>query len=161
MSPLLSYRRVDAVEVDWLPVAGTLLGTLIGSAGTIITQYVTNRTVERSARRARAEQVRAERKAAIQDFVEVYQRIERVISDGGDRPSELIHRMWSLRNNLMLVASEELHDAASDLANALGDTYWHGTPDGSKPWKHLGGVRHRFLEAARAEVRPDADHRGN
>ncbi|WP_153458000.1 hypothetical protein [Streptomyces smaragdinus] len=89
MSVLLSCRRVGAVEMDWLPVAGTL----IGSAGTIITQYVTNRTVERSARRARAEQVRAERKAAIQDFVEVYQVIERVIGDSGDRPSELIHRM--------------------------------------------------------------------
>ncbi|MEU0601669.1 hypothetical protein ABZ484_26010 [Streptomyces sp. NPDC006393] len=147
--------------MDWLPIAGTLIGTSIGSAGTIITQHVTNRTAERSARRARAERVRAERKAAIEEFIAVYQEIERVISDGDQRPSELIHRMWSLRNNLTLVASRELRDAVDDLANALGDTYWHGTPDGSKPWKHLGGVRHRFLEAAHAEVRPDVDHLGN
>ncbi|MER6134378.1 hypothetical protein [Streptomyces sp. NPDC001815] len=144
--------------MDWLPVAGTALGALIGSAGTIIAQYVTNRTAERSARRALAEQVRTERKAAIEEFVAVYQKIERVISDGGDRPSELIHRMWSLRNNLTLIASQELHDAVTDLANALGETYWHGTPDGSRAWEHLGGVRRRFLEAARAEVRPDGDH---
>ncbi|MFF7206189.1 MULTISPECIES: hypothetical protein [unclassified Streptomyces] len=141
--------------MDWLPVAGTVLGTLIGSAGAITSQHVTNRTAERSARRARADQVRAERKAAIQEFVEVYQGIERVISSGDDRPGELIHRMWSLRNNLILVASEELYDAVTDLANALGHTYWHGTPDGSEPWEHLGGVRRRFLEAARVEVRPD------
>jgi hypothetical protein len=141
--------------MDWLPVAGTLLGAAIGSAGTIAAQYVTSRFVERSARQARADQVRSERRAAIEEFIEVYQEIERVLGDGADRPSELIHRMWSLRNKLMLVASEDLHVAATDLANALGSTYWHGTTDGKRPFEHLGDAWYRFLEAARTDVRPD------
>ncbi|MCF2527341.1 hypothetical protein [Yinghuangia soli] len=140
--------------MEWLPVAGALLGAVIGSAGTIAAQYVTNRVAERNARQARVDQIRSERRAAIGEFIEVYQAIERVISDGEDRPTELIHRMWSLRNKLMLVASEDLNLALADLANALGSTYWHGTTGGKRPFEHLGDVWHRFLEAARAEVRP-------
>ena len=153
--PLL--RLVDSGEMDWLPVAGTLLGTMIGSAGTIAAQHVTSRTLERTARLALTEQIRVERRAVIEEFNQVYQEIEQLLSDRhGERPTEVIHHMWTLRNKLALVASDELHQAVDELANALGSTWFHGTPDGVPVYEHLGAARRRFHAVSRAEVRPDA-----
>jgi hypothetical protein len=138
--------------MNWLPVVATLLGTVIGTAGTILSQHVEGRSAERRERLLRTAERRTEMRTAIEGFLEVYQEMERATSDGHERSSELVHRMWFLHNRLALIAPPGLTGPLGDFADRLNRAYWNGTPDGRPVWEYLHETRSRFREAARTEL---------
>jgi hypothetical protein len=137
---------------SWLVLIGTLLGTIIGTCGTIISQHLTSRSTERVERARRKEERRIERRTAIEEFLEVYQEMERTAGDPGRRSGDLSHRMWFLHNRLTLISSPPLAEPLSDFANKLSSAYWNGAPGDQKFYEHLRPAHRRFREAARAEL---------
>ncbi|MEU0885553.1 hypothetical protein ABZ345_43810 [Lentzea sp. NPDC005914] len=134
------------------PVVATLLGTVVGAVGTILSQHVAGRATERSERRVRLAERRTELRTAIEGFLEVYQEMERAVSDDHKRSSELSHRMWFMHNRLALIASTDLLGPLGSLADALNRTYWHGTPDGQQAGEYLHEANRQFRRAAHIEL---------
>lgn len=138
--------------MNWLPVVASLLGTVVGAVGTILSQHVTARAAERRERLLRAAERRTELRTAIEGFLEVYQEMERAASDGHDHTSELSHRMWFLHNRLALIAPADLRGPLGNLADSLNSVYWNGAPDGRPVWEYLHEPHSRFREAAHIEL---------
>ncbi|MEV5967161.1 hypothetical protein AB0L70_35655 [Kribbella sp. NPDC051952] len=147
----------------WLSVLGTLLGAVIGSLTTIVSQRYSQREAERKDRIAQLEAERKDRVArvaerrdgcheAIVAFLEVYQEIESAANNDGPRSEELTRRLWILHNRLALIASGRLSESLGGLADALNSTYWNGAPDGLRAYEHLYEPLKRFRIAARAEL---------
>lgn len=138
--------------MNWLLVVGTLLGTAIGAAGTIVSQHVAGRSAERRERLVRAADRRTELRLAVEGYLEVYQEMERATADGDERSTELSHRMWFLHNRLALIAPTGLAGPLGELADRLNRAYWDGTPEGQLVWDYLHEHWARFREAAHAEL---------
>lgn len=109
--------------MNWLLVVGTLLGTAIGAAGTIVSQHVAGRSAERRERLVRAADRRTELRLAVEGYLEVYQEMERATADGEERSTELSHRMWFLHNRLALIAPTGLAGPLGELADRLNRAY--------------------------------------
>ncbi|MFI6307059.1 hypothetical protein ACIBCH_34685 [Amycolatopsis thailandensis] len=138
--------------MNWLLVLGTLLGTAIGAAGTIVSQHVAGRSLERRERLVRAAERRTELRTAVEGYLEIYQEMERATADGDERSSELSHRMWFLHNRLALIAPPGITGPLGDLADRLNRAYWKGPPDGELVWDYLHEPWSRFRDAAHAEL---------
>lgn len=152
------------VFMSWASVSSTVLplaGVILGSASTLVGQYLALRGgARRDAARQAAEQ-RAERKEAIVGFLSAAERVEHqrgqlAVQDRRDleQLSELMHAVWLAKKIIELVCSGELAQAAHDYTRELNS--------GSKEFARSGGsgglsVRERklradFMEAARQEL---------
>ncbi|UAK36157.1 MULTISPECIES: hypothetical protein [Nocardia] len=136
-----------------LGIVGTLLGTGIGAFATWEVQKQSNRAAEQREIRAYAATLRAEKRAAVEEFFDIYQKIEAAV-DSGDpaRPAELTHRMWFLHNKLALIGSDELQEPLAEIAGQLHHVYWNGGSNGQPAWQHLQNSWPKFRHAARKEV---------
>ncbi|MET8776962.1 hypothetical protein ABZV58_18325 [Nocardia sp. NPDC004654] len=134
-------------------IVGTLLGTSIGAFATLEVQNRSNRAAEQREALAHASALRAEKKTVIEEFYDIYQQMERRVSDNDPaRPSELSHRMWFLHNKLALICSDQLQAPLSAIARELNKVYWHGVPGGKDVWDYLHPYWSRFRESARTEI---------
>lgn len=138
--------------MTWLVILGTLLGTVIGSASSLLSQQLASRAAERRERLASEAQHREERRQAIEAFLEAAQEVDRVASHQDDRPPEIIHQLWLRYHRLAILASDQLQGPLKEFADILNLSFWEGTSDGGPLWQHLQGPRDRFGIAARAEL---------
>lgn len=136
-----------------LALAGVLLGTL----GTLIGQHLSTRVESRRHQWERSATERAERKAAIMDFLGSAQRIELVLdsrnlglSDACSGDEEALHELWLATKAVELVCSYETAGAAQDYAKALHARVRGGTAGAALPAKRER--RHAFMDAARDEL---------
>ncbi|GGU42296.1 hypothetical protein [Streptomyces lavendofoliae] len=136
-----------------LALAGVLLGTL----GTLIGQHLATRVESRRHQWERAATERAERKAAIMDFLGSAQRIELVLDRRTLGPAEpcgadeeALHELWLAKKSVELVCGHETAQAAQDYAEALHIRVRNGAADAPRSAKRER--RHAFMEAARGEL---------
>ncbi|GAA2478600.1 hypothetical protein [Streptomyces gobitricini] len=136
-----------------LALAGVVLGTL----GTLIGQHLATRVENRRHQWERAATERAERKAAIMDFLGSAQRIELVLDSRGlgltgacGTDEEALHDLWLATKAVELVCAYETARAAQDYAGVLHARVRGGTEGTAAPAKRER--RHTFMEAARGEL---------
>ncbi|NSC20010.1 hypothetical protein FM076_01825 [Streptomyces albus subsp. chlorinus] len=98
-----------------------LVGVLVGTAGTLLGQYMTTRVEERRDRRQRMDARRAERKEAVLGFLAAAQRVELVLDrrelglPAPDDPAdEKLHDLWLAKKAVELACSHETAQAAHD-----------------------------------------------
>ena len=150
--------------MSWASVSSTVLplaGVILGSASTLVGQYLVLRGGARRDAAQRAAERRAERKEAIIGFLSAAERIEhqrgQLAAQGSpdrEKIAELMHAVWLAKKIIELVCSGEVAQAAHDYTRELNS--------GSKEFSRSGGgggqtVRERelraaFLEAARQEL---------
>jgi len=136
-----------------LPLAGVALG----SAGTLIGQYLSTRV---DARRARFEQVsaeRAERKEALVEFLSAAQQAELCLDrvSLGERLEESekwqhLHTLWLAKKVPELVCTPPVAQAAHDYTLALHALLRGQAAEAGAPSKR--DLRFAFMEAARGEL---------
>ncbi|MFC4056574.1 hypothetical protein ACFOY4_43395 [Actinomadura syzygii] len=142
-----------SVSTTVLPLAGVVLG----SAGTLIGQYLATRVDSRRARFEQASAERSERKAALIEFLSAAQQVELCLDrlSMGERldDSEMwqhLHALWLAKKVPELVCSPPVAQAAHDYTSALHALLRGQTPgEGTPPKRDL---RFAFLEAARREL---------
>ncbi|TYK43824.1 hypothetical protein [Actinomadura decatromicini] len=142
-----------SVSTTVLPLAGVVLG----SAGTLIGQYLSTRVEARRARFEQASAERSERKAALIEFLSAAQQVELCLDrlSMGERldDSEMwqhLHALWLAKKVPELVCSPPVAQAAHDYTSALHALLRGHTPaEGTPPKRDL---RFAFLEAARREL---------
>ncbi|MFF5263522.1 hypothetical protein ACFY4C_31740 [Actinomadura viridis] len=153
--PMISLSRLSGMSVATtiLPLAGVALG----SAGTLIGQYLSTRV---EARRARFEQdsaERAERKEALMEFLSAAQQVELCLDrlSMGEQVEESekwqhLHALWLAKKVPELVCNPQVAQAAHDYTLAL-HTLLRGdaAEAGALPKREL---RFAFIEAARQEL---------
>jgi hypothetical protein len=142
----------DRCDVTWLVLLGTVLGTVIGSTGTLLSQHLASRATEKRERLTREAQRREQRREAIEAFLGAAQEVDRVASHHDERPSEVIHQLWLCYHRLAVLSTEQLQRPLKEFADALNTIFWTGAPDGLEVWEHLHNPRERFGLAARVEL---------
>jgi hypothetical protein len=150
--------------MSWAPVNSTVLplaGVVLGSASTVVGQYLALRGGARRDAARRAADQRAERKEAIIGFLSAAERIEQqrgqlAAENRGDaeQVAEQMHAVWLTKKIIELVCSGEVAQAAHDYTRELNV--------GSKEFREGGGsgglsarereLRAAFMEAARQEL---------
>ncbi|MGA4798759.1 MULTISPECIES: hypothetical protein [Streptomyces] len=136
-----------------LALAGVVLGTL----GTLVGQHLATRVENRRHQWERAATERAERKAAIMDFLGSAQRIELVLdsrhlglSDACGTDEEALHDLWLATKAVELVCADGTARAAQEYAEALHARVRGGAASPAVPAKRER--RAAFMEAARGEL---------
>jgi hypothetical protein len=157
---LIRFWRLSVMSLSTtlLPLAGVALG----SAGTLIGQYLSTRV---EARRVRFEQFsaeRAERKEALMEFLSAAQRVELCLdrlSMGEELEDsekwESLHALWLAKKVPELVCTPAVAQAAHDYTLALHRLLRGQAPEEGAPSKRE--LRYVFIEAARRELGVDAD----
>ncbi len=142
-----------SVTATVLPLAGVVLG----SAGTLVGQYLSTRVEARRTRFEQASAERSERKEALMEFLSAAQQVEMCLDrrSMGERVDESevwkrLHLLWLAKKVPELVCSPAVAQAAHDYTLAL-DALLRGrtVADGSPPKREL---RFAFMEAARQEL---------
>ncbi|MFB4304891.1 hypothetical protein [Actinomadura sp. GTD37] len=152
---MIGVDRLSGMSVSTtiLPLAGVVLG----SAGTLIGQYLSTRVEARRARFEQANAERSERKEALMEFLSAAQQVELCL----DRLSmgqqledsekwQRLHTLWLAKKVPELVCSPPVAQAAHDYTFALhallrGQDTEEGTPAKRE-------LRFAFMEAARREL---------
>jgi hypothetical protein len=138
--------------MSWLVLLGTLLGTVIGSIGTIVSQHLAGRAAERRERLARVAEYRTERLRVNELLIDIGQEVERVAVEQSGPSRELHDRLWTMQARLAILAPDRFLEPLREWVDALNHVHWHGPPDGQQVWEYLTGPRARFIEAARVEL---------
>ena len=134
------------------PVIGTLLGAAVGATGTISVQVITTFASERAQNRAIALSLRNEKRAAVEEFLDVYQALEARADKKEPRDSVLMQRLWIARNKLALIGSDQLQEPLNIVAYRLDDLYKSGLPEGQTAGQYMQVQARAFREAARREL---------
>ncbi len=144
---------------DLGPTVLSLVGVLLGTAGTLVAQLLATRASSERERIARLAELQAERKEAIREFLAHAQLVEhlaeRRFQHGEFDPVEaepLTHQMWFLQRCIELVGSPELRKAAENYVLRLHDVVYRELPRGRDVWDHMAERREPFLDAARKEL---------
>jgi L-lactate utilization protein LutC len=138
----------------------SLAGVVLGAAGTMLGQHIAMRTTRTEAQAARTLAYRAERKAAILEFLEVTQHVERIVakvhaehkSRDHDEATRVTDQLWLKQKQLELIASKPLCIATFEFTERLNAAVWQDLPDGTNCWDYMNERRALFLAAARADV---------
>ncbi|MGY0231339.1 hypothetical protein [Longispora urticae] len=136
-----------------------LIGVALGSAGTLVGQFLATRETKKQARANAAAALRAERKEAILAFLDIVQRVERVAERRYQNDNrfvegspDLTHEMWYRQKCIDIVGSRELRGPAYELADRLMKATYGKMPKGVEVWPYIGEKRDPFLKAARTEL---------
>jgi hypothetical protein len=150
--------------VSWSTVSPTVLplvGVFLGTTATLVSQHLATRVSQREAKIQRAAVLRAERKAAIVDFLDAAQRVEHLLDRtqrGGQadeqEAGELMHRLWLTYKCAEIVCSVATAQKAQDYTLQLHHYVWDGIPEGSGS-STKREARHAFLDAAGKELDPE------
>jgi hypothetical protein len=149
--------------LNWSALAAaffSLVGVALGTAGTLLSQYLTSRATVRQAQAERSALMRTERKEAIVRFLEIVQQVERfeenlyITGAGRDGPqaAELTHKLWLAQKYIDLICSAQLREPTLRFAGALNESMWNDPPKGQTLWDLLAPSRGDFLTAARQEL---------
>jgi hypothetical protein len=135
----------------------SLAGVAIGAAGSFGVQWFTSRTTAAQARAKRLADLREERKAAILQFLDTAQVVERLAERRYAHeqlvdPESSTHLMWFLQKALELVATETLRHAARDYAWRLNEAVYKELPVDKDIWAFLAEQREPIMSAARVEL---------
>lgn len=151
---------IDFDRLSNMSVAATVLplaGVVLGSAGTLIGQYLSTRVEARRVRFEQAGAERSERKAALLEFLSAAQQVELCLDrlSMGEQVDDsekwrLLHALWLAKKVPELLCSPPVAQAAHDYTAALhallrGQATGEGTPFKRE-------LRFAFLEAARQEL---------
>ncbi|MFF8383292.1 hypothetical protein [Streptomyces kanasensis] len=135
----------------------TLAGVLLGTLGTLTGQHLATRVENRRHQWERAATERAERKAAIMDFLGSAQRMELVLDrrslglrDAVSTDEEALHELWLATKAVELVCADATARAAQNYARALHARVRGATVGEAGAAKRER--RHAFMEAARGEL---------
>lgn len=138
----------------------SLIGGLIGAGGTLASQRLSLRATAQQRDAERHVRLRDERKAALIEFLDAVQLVERLVErrwrtgnipkEGGDA----IHRLWLQQKVLDIIGGHRLRKAALDFAQRLSDGLYAENlkRDYSGLRDFLNDDRNAFLEAARREL---------
>jgi hypothetical protein len=143
--------------MNWSATILPLVGVALGSASTVVGQYLTTRVAVRRDERERTAAERTERKDAILGFLSAAQSVELQLDRiAGGRPRDdteawdHLHALWLAKKVPELVCSAALAQAAHDYTLAL-----HGLLRGEGPVEDSPAkreLRYAFMEAARREL---------
>jgi hypothetical protein len=140
-------------SVTILPLAGVVLG----SASTLVGQYLTARVAVQRDQRDQLTAERAERKEAILVFLSSAQSVEALLDRhrndlplDNDEARDELHALWLSKKACELVCSQWLAQAAHDYTLTMQDLVLRGRPGESSTLKREH--RHAFMEAARKEL---------
>jgi hypothetical protein len=109
--------------------------------------------LERAEKRAIAVSLRGEKFAAMEEFFEIYQRLEAGASKSEPKDSDLMERLWIARNKLQLIGSDQLQEPLNNVAYRLDDLYSHGPSEGESVQNYMQETWRAFRLAARKELR--------
>jgi hypothetical protein len=149
--------------MSWTSESATVLplaGVILGSASTLLGQYLALRGGARRDAAQRAAAQRAERKEAIIGFLTASERVEQQRgqlapqerADAG-QVKELMHTLWLAKKVIELVCSGEVAQAAHDYTLELNNGSRKFIGGESKGLSlHEEKLRVEFLEAARQEL---------
>jgi hypothetical protein len=155
---------MDHLVMSWTSVSSVVLplaGVILGSASTLIGQYLVLRGSARREAAQRTAQQRAERKDAIIGFLSAAERIEQQRgqpagedASAGDQLVEHMHAVWLAKKVIELVCSAELAQAAHDYTRELnlGTKNFRGNAGDGGLSARERALRAAFLEAARQEL---------
>ncbi|MCO5997491.1 hypothetical protein [Actinoallomurus rhizosphaericola] len=149
--------------MTWYATVLPLAGVVLGSAGTLVGQYLTTRVDARRERRAQATAERAERKEAILGFLSAAQSVELFLDrrdvigsqEDDDEARDQLHALWLTKKTCELVCSDRTAQAAHDYTLAL-----HALLRAGSPTEGVAGKRehrHAFMEEARRELGVNGD----
>ncbi|MBB4779053.1 hypothetical protein [Streptomyces rapamycinicus] len=131
-----------------------LIGVFLGTAGTLVGQYLATRVEVQRDRQQRRDAERAERKEAISGFLAAAQRVELVLDRRGlglpapeDPADERLHDLWLAKKAVELTCSHETAQAAHDYTKTLHAHMRNAISPGQGATKRE--CRHAFMEAAR------------
>ncbi|MGP3949589.1 hypothetical protein [Streptomyces sp. 7N604] len=131
-----------------------LIGVLLGTAGTLVGQYLATRVEVQRDRRQRTDAERAERKEAILGFLAAAQRVELILDrrelglpTSEDPADEKLHDLWLAKKAVELTCAHETAQAAHDYTTVLHTHMRNTVPSEQNPAKRE--YRYAFMEAAR------------
>jgi hypothetical protein len=134
---------------EWILLAGTLGGAIIGIGGTLGAQVLANRAEIKRNLAVRDEVKRVELNTYIDQFVRATQLAEEAAAHHQDDAALKGHaasEMWIAYKSLSLVSDGTLRDTAASFCDELNSCLW--TPTNDEPWKRIRNPLQRFLEAA-------------
>jgi predicted transcriptional regulator len=138
-----------------------LVGVLLGTTATLVSQYLSTRLSQREAAARRTSDQRAERKAAIVEFLDAAQRVEHLldrVDRGGEQDEheagELMHRLWLSYKCAEIICSAALGQTAQEYSRELHHYVWDGRPEGPASTSKRE-ARYAFLDAAAKELDPN------
>jgi hypothetical protein len=147
---------------EWVLLAGTLGGAIIGIAGTLGAQVLANYAEVKRNLAARDEAKRAELRVYIDQFIRSTQLAEEAAAhhqDDGPLKGHAASEMWIAHKSLGLVSDGALQDTAAAFCDELNACLWHPTSD--EPWQRIANPQRRFLDAAAEVTRyPRLDREG-
>lgn len=143
--------------MTWSATILPLVGVALGSAGTLVGQYLTTRVAIRREQREQLTAERAERKEAILAFLSSAQSVELLLdrnpgnqSHDDSEAQDQLHALWLAKKACELVCSTQLAQAAHDYTRTLHDLVRSGIPmEQPTPKRDL---RYAFMETARREL---------
>ncbi|MGH3273213.1 MAG: hypothetical protein ACRDNZ_02680 [Streptosporangiaceae bacterium] len=142
---------------EWILLAGTLGGAIIGIAGTLGAQILANHAEADRSLASRDEARRAELKACIDQLIRATQLAEEAAAHHQDEAALKGHaasEMWIAYKALSLVGDGALRDTAASFCNELNACLWN--PTSAEPWRRIADPQQRFLAAAtEASRHPD------
>lgn len=143
--------------MTWSATILPLAGVALGSASTLVGQYLTTRVAVRRDQREQVSAERAERKEAIMGFLSSVQSVELLLGRGRNGYSsddneawDQLHGLWLSKKSCELVCSARLAQAAHDYTLTLHDLFRSGIPREQSASKRE--LRYAFMEAARREL---------
>lgn len=143
--------------MTWSATILPLAGVALGSASTLVGQYLTTRVTVRKDHREQLTAERAERKEAMLAFLSSAQSVESLLDRcrndlplDNDEARDELHALWLSKKACELVCSGLLAQAAHDYTLTMQDLVLRGRPGEVSTLKRE--LRHAFMEAARKEL---------
>jgi hypothetical protein len=143
--------------MTWSATILPLAGVVLGSASTLIGQYLTTRVSVRRDQREQLAAERAERKEAMMGFLSSAQSVEALLDRyrddlplDNDEAHDALHALWLSKKACELVCSQALSQAAQDYTLTMQDLVLRGRTGEAPALKRE--LRHAFMEAARKEL---------
>ncbi|WP_433238556.1 hypothetical protein [Actinomadura nitritigenes] len=134
-----------------------MAGVALGSAGTLVGQFLSTRVDARRARFERDSAERAERKGALMEFLSAAQQVELCLDrlSLGEEVEESekwqhLHALWLAKKVPELVCTPSVAQAAHDYTMGLHSLLRGQAAEVGAPAKRE--LRFAFMEAARAEL---------
>jgi hypothetical protein len=142
-------------------VIGTVVGAVVGSGATLLSQFLNLRVSNSQTRVAREDARRAELRQAIRDFLEEAQNVEQQAGyryrNSKSAPDASAHRLWVFQKQLAVSGSDVLGQTSFAYVWSLDHLLWHDVTAPYKDvWEEMAVTRDPFLKAATTALKSDA-----
>src|SRR5262245_40409146 len=147
------------------PAIFSLIGVVIGTAGSFAIGYATMRTTREQTRLQQLAELRAERKEIILEYLREMQNAHDLVMrlwhhpetcpPGSELDEEKAARdseLWFHQKKLLLVASNELRTASLRLTETISDALYDTRPEGVNFWDFIDPAQDKYLAAAQKDL---------